>query len=83
MTDTHKKTTFYKRWNVSYTQKNGWDPKDMTISATFEEGKEPDTDTMVELAKHAMKEALDACVALNALEAQDSTISRLKEAGTQ
>ena len=61
----HQKTILYKRWNVYYTQKEGWAPKDMTVSATFEEGKEPSRETMTALAMNAMNEAQAHCDALN------------------
>lgn len=69
-TETHQKTELYKRWNVGHTQKNGWEPKDLTISARFEEGKEPTSERMTALARTAIEEARTACDELNAQDAE-------------
>ncbi len=73
---THTRTTFYRRWNISHTVKNGWEPKDMTISATYEDGKEPTQDQMVRLAHQSIAEAQQACDELNA---QNAEITRIRK----
>lgn len=70
--DAHRKTEFYKRWNMGHTQKNGWEPKDISISAKYEENKEPTHETMVSLARNAMDEAQAACDERNAREAEQA-----------
>jgi len=73
--ETYRKTELYRRWNIGHTQKNGWEPKDMTISARYEEGREPDREAMVTLARTCIEEAQQACDELNA---QNAQIARLK-----
>lgn len=72
---THTRTTFYRRWSLSKTVKRGYEPGDMTVSATWEEGKEPTNEHMVEQARQCMKEAQQAADELNAMEAQ---VAKLK-----
>jgi hypothetical protein len=75
---THQKTTFYRRWSLTKTQRRGYEPGDMTVSATWEEGREPTYDQMVDQARQCIVEAQDAATELNAMDAQ---VTQLK-AGT-
>lgn len=65
-----QRTTFYRRWSIGRTQKNGWQPNDMTVSATYQGGREPDEKIMREMARHSMEEAQATCDELNGNEQQ-------------
>lgn len=76
---THTRTTFYRRWSLTKTQRRGYEPGDMTISATWEEGKEPTYEQMVDQARQAYVEAQDAAKELNAAEAQVNEIKKAEK----
>lgn len=67
---THTRTTFYRRWSLTKTVKRGYEPGDMTVSATWEEGKEPTNEQMVEQARQCFIEANMVASELNAINAQ-------------
>lgn len=66
ITTPHKPATFYKRWALTSTIKDGWRPSDITVSATYEEGHEPTKDQLQALANAAIDEAQEVCDRRNA-----------------
>jgi hypothetical protein len=60
-----QRTTFYRRWSIGRTQKNGWQPNDMTVSATYQGGRDPDEAIMRGMARECMQEAQVTCDELN------------------
>jgi hypothetical protein len=64
--DEHAATVFHHRWSLTHTIKGGWRPDGMSVSATYEEGKEPSEETMTALARKCMDEAHAAANEANA-----------------
>lgn len=74
--ESHKKTEFYARFSPKRTQAHGWEPETLTISTTYEEGKEPTPDQMVAVALRCHTDAWAACDAMNAQEAERTRFTR-------
>lgn len=74
-----QKTMLYRRWSIDRTLKEGWRPKDMSISATYEEGNEPDESLMRDQARHCHNEAQTACDELNDAAKQTERFTSTKE----